>query len=655
MNPETGPSNHGAASNRKAKRPRRDGQTNQRAGRHDEGRDSSTNINTDIKNGTTRNRNRHRRNHRKRNASNDDTSEIPPTPANPIDETAEHDTTTPSTSRHQFSTVSFASQSSISAPSQRALSEILGYQHMTKVQQATLPSILQGHDVVAKAKTGSGKTTAFLLPILERLARTTANDDLDSTHYITAVVLSPTRELTQQIAVEFQKLSTFHPPSARIYLTLIGGTNIAKDKRQLASTTSTNHLRLLLATPGRLQDHLHQNTSNLVERLSRVQILCLDEADRLLDMGFRDALTMILKYMPPQYAGQGGVGVRQTLLFSATFPESLQSITHLAVRPSHKFIDTLDECESNANVQVVQHVLVVPLSRHIVAMEQILQRHIHERRSQNQPYKIMVFFTTARIAGFMTELFLAQQQHHHHDADHSYPYSTDNLWEIHSRKSQSHRTATSQKFHTGTNCLLFTSDVSARGVDYPNVSLVLQVGAPSDKAQYIHRLGRTARAGQPGRGVLLLCDFERVFLGEVEELDVRPLSASAVFPPMEEEQVELERHSLNRLLQTNDSLRGSAAAAYQAFLGYYNSNIRRLKLQSKRELVEIANEFATLIGFPEGQPPALLAKTVGKMQLRDVPGICIDREGGAGRGGGGWRGGGGGRGRSGGGRGGNGR
>lgn len=356
---------------------------------------------------------------------------------------------------------------------------------------------------------------------------------------------------------------------------------------------------------------------------------CLQFSDRLLDMGFRDELTKIISYMPREHQS----GVRQTLLFSATFPASLNSMTKLAVKPDHKFIDTLDEDEADANVQVLQQSLVVPLQHHILAMQHVLQQHIQECKSKMQSYKIIVFFTTARIAGFMAELFLAR-----------YPelYSSKNLWEIHSRKSQSHRMNVAKKFTDGSNCLLFSSDVSARGVDYPNVSFVLQVGAPSEKAQYIHRLGRTARAGNAGTGVLLLCDFERAFLKEVDDLDITRLDV----PAIEEKYVEEEEQETltQKLIQSNSKLQNSAASAYQAFMGYYNSNIKRLKLQNKHELVKISNEFATMLGFPEEEPPALLAKTVGKMGLKGVPGIRIDREGGAGRGNGAGRGGGRGRG-----------
>jgi ATP-dependent RNA helicase MSS116 len=268
----------------------------------------------------------------------------------------------------------------------------------------------------------------------------------------------------------------------------------------------------------------------------------------------------------------------------------------------------------------MQKSVVVPLHHHILAMHEIIQSHIRKCTSNGQKYKCIAFFTTARIAGFMSELFLARWPEH---------YSPKNLWEIHSRKSQSHRINVAKQFTAGDNCILFSSDVSARGVDYPNVSFVLQVGAPSEKAQYIHRLGRTARAGQAGEGVLMLCDFERVFMKEVEDLEISPLTTPAIL----QEQVQQEQQCLRQLLESNERLKASGASAYQAFLGYYNSNMRRLKLQSKQELVLIANEYATMIGFPEGQPPALLAKTVGKMQLKDVAGIRIDRGGSAERGG----------------------
>jgi ATP-dependent RNA helicase MSS116 len=470
--------------------------------------------------------------------------------------------------------------------------------------------------------------TAFLLPIIEHLAVANADKNADKSNKITAVIMSPTRELANQISVEFDKLATFHPKMKSQSITMIGGTSIEKDKKRMQRDPN---IRVLIATPGRLQDHLQQNTAGIVERLSEVGVLCLDEADRLLDMGFRKELERIMSYMPQKHAG----GERQTLLFSATFPDAIKDITKVAMRPNYELIDTLDPNEGSTNEQVVQMSLVTPIQHHMIALEHVLQEHIEERKSKNQAYKIIVFFVTARAAGYTAELFRADPRYPHYD--------DDNLLEMHSRKSQSYRTNVAKKFTSRSNVIMFSSDVSARGVDYPGVTAVVQVGAPSEKAQYIHRLGRTARAGNSGVGIIILSDFERVFLRELDDMDIKPFTTLAVLSDGEAQE---EQQHFKKMFASNEGLQNSAKSAYQAFLGYYNSNVRRLRLQNKEELVRIANEYATVLGFPEGSPPAILAKTVGKMGLKGTPGIVIEKGppggGGGGRGGppGGGRGGG---------------
>ena len=469
-----------------------------------------------------------------------------------------------------------------------------------------------------------------MLPIIESLSE--ANKSNENHDNISAVILSPTRELANQISVEFEKLATFHPKMKSQSITLIGGTNIDKDRKQLERD---HNIRVVIATPGRLQDHLAKNTANIIGRIARVDILCLDEADRLLDMGFRQELEKIMGYMPRVHEDTGEE--RQTLLFSATFPEAMKDITRVAMRPDFQLIDTLDEHEGDANVQVIQKCLVTPLQHHMIALEHVLQDHIEEQKSKNQAYKIIVFFTTARIAGYTAELFRADPRYPH--------YNERNLLEMHSRKSQSYRTNVAKKFTSESNVVLFSSDVSARGVDYPDVTAVLQVGAPSDKAQYIHRLGRTARAGNSGVGIIILSDFEQVFLKDLSDSEVENFEMK-----LSSEEAKQEQEHFRKLIDSNADLKKSAIAAYQAFLGYYNSNVRRFRIDGKKELVQIANEYATILGFPEGQPPELQAKTVGKMGLKGVPGINVERfkgqPGGGGRGrGGGGRGGGPGRGR----------
>jgi ATP-dependent RNA helicase MSS116 len=195
------------------------------------------------------------------------------------------------TSRHQFSNTTFAICSGqVSQNSLKAIREdVLHYDHLTKVQAETLPVILRGHDVLAKAKTGSGKTTAFLLPIIEHLAARKQRGD------VAAVIILPTRELANQIGAEFHKLATFHKGLNRQVAIWIGGTKIDKDKKRISSK---DPISVIIATPCQALNLLGQNVGNIQQRLSNVNILCLDEADRLLDMGFRNELIKIMDYVP---------------------------------------------------------------------------------------------------------------------------------------------------------------------------------------------------------------------------------------------------------------------------------------------------------------------------------------------------------------------
>ncbi|KAF0694408.1 Aste57867_14705 [Aphanomyces stellatus] len=459
----------------------------------------------------------------------------------------------------------------ISTPSMRALTQVMGYEKLTKVQAATLPVILQGQDVLAKSKTGTGKTMAFLVPTIETLTRNLLRPKKHAKP-VSALILSPSRELASQIQVEATKLATFHP--FRIAC-LVGGVSMTKDLRRLKDP-----IDVLVATPGRLQDHLKSDTEDLVARLAGIQILVLDEADRLLDMGFRRDIERLLAFLPT---------ARQTLLFSATLPTSLSDIQRLALKPDHAFIDTVGDDQDQTNAHVAQSVVTCAFDEHIVMLDKLLHDHI----AAGSPYKIIVFFPTARTAGFMAQLF--------HEA--KYP-----ILEMHSRKSQSHRTKTAAAFRAHDNQILFSSDVSARGVDYPDVTLVVQVGL-TEREQYIHRVGRTGRAGKLGQGILLLSDFETPFLDELDDMAIETKTdVSRTSPPP-------RIASALAKVQKNASLRKAAEQSYQAWLGYYNSNVKRIQM-NKKQLVHRAEEYSRIMGLDE--VPPLLKQTVSKMGLQGM-------------------------------------
>ncbi|KAF1335328.1 Dead/deah box RNA helicase, partial [Globisporangium splendens] len=467
----------------------------------------------------------------------------------------------------------------ISDRSKRVLTQQMKYEFLTHVQNETIPLILDGQDVLAKGKTGNGKTIAFLLPSIEKLVQEKEQAHCDKDTKIATLVISPTRELANQIAVEAEKLTSAHNMRTAC---LVGGTSMNSDLKQLANPKP---LDVLVATPGRLQAHLDDNSGNIRQKLANLRVLVLDEADRLLDMGFRKEIMKIISVLPKN---------RQTLLFSATLPESTEELKDVALREDYAFVDTIQEDDHQTNVQTVQEFVTCDLPTVIPAVEHILVEHMQ----QQFEYKVIVFLPTARAAQFMAQLFVKAK----------FP----NVLEMHSRKSQSARTKAADAFRKGKNVIMFSSDVSARGVDYPDVSLVLQVGL-TDRDQYIHRLGRTARAGMEGRGILVLADFETPFLKDLVDL---PLTEKAI--PADSAGKAFRTTQALTQLKPGSELEKSAQQSYQAFLGFYNSNQKKLGLD-KETLVELAEHYSHLVGLDE--TPRLDKKILRKMGLFGVKGL----------------------------------
>ncbi|CAH8346390.1 unnamed protein product [Eruca vesicaria subsp. sativa] len=447
-----------------------------------------------------------------------------------------------------------------------------GYETMTVVQEATLPIILKGKDVLAKAKTGTGKTVAFLLPSIEVVVKTPPTSPDNKRPPILALVICPTRELANQAATEANTLLKYHPTIG--VQVVIGGTRLGLEQKRM----QTNPCQILVATPGRLKDHI-ENTPGLATRLKGVKVLVLDEADHLLDMGFRKDIERILSAVPKE---------RQTFLFSATVPEEVRQMCLVALRRDHEFINCVHEGTGETHQQVKQMHMIASLDKHFSLLYTLLRAHI----ADNVDYKVIVFCTTAMVTKLVADLLGELNL---------------NVREIHSRKPQSYRTRVSNEFRKSKGLILVTSDVSARGVDYPDVTLVLQVGLPKDREQYIHRLGRTGRKGKEGEGILLLAPWEEYFLSSLKDL---PITKSSL-PPTDPETVKKVQKALCHVEMRNKE------AAYQAWLGYYNS--QKMIGRDKERLVELANEFSRSMGLDN--PPAIPKLILGKMGLKNVPGL----------------------------------
>ncbi|XP_043716784.1 DEAD-box ATP-dependent RNA helicase 31-like isoform X2 [Telopea speciosissima] len=447
-----------------------------------------------------------------------------------------------------------------------------GYERMTEVQEATLPVILKGKDVLAKAKTGTGKTVAFLLPAIEVVVKSPPVDRDQKRPPILVLVICPTRELANQAAAEANTLLKYHP-SIGVQV-VIGGTRLPLEQKRMKASPC----QILVATPGRLRDHIG-NTAGFATRLMGVKVLVLDEADHLLDMGFRKDIERIIAAVPKQ---------RQTLLFSATVPEEVRQICHIALKRDHEFINTVEEGSEETHSQVRQMHLVAPLDKHFSLLYVLLKEHI----SEDVDYKVLVFCTTTMVTKLVADLLSELNL---------------NVREIHSRKPQSYRTRVSDEFRKSKGLILVTSDVSARGVDYPDVTLVIQLGVPSDREQYIHRLGRTGRKGKEGQGILLLAPWEDFFLSSVKDLPIE----KAPIPSVDPDTRKKVEKALSHVEMKNKE------AAYQAWLGYYNSN--KNVGRDKCRLVELANEFSRSMGLDN--PPAIPKLVLGKMGLKNVRGL----------------------------------
>lgn len=444
---------------------------------------------------------------------------------------------------------------------------------MTKVQEATLSACLEGKDALVKARTGTGKSAAFLLPAIETVLKASRKKSAQRVPPIDVLILCPTRELASQIAAEANVLLKYHEGIG--VQTLVGGTRFKEDQKRL----ECDPCQIIVATPGRLLDHI-ENKSGFSTRIMGLKMLILDEADHLLDLGFRKDIEKLVDCLPRR---------RQSLLFSATVPKEVRRISQLVLKREYDYVDTVG-LGLETNPKVKQFYLVAPHEQHFQVVHHLLSSHI----SEVPDYKVIVFCTTAMMTSLMFSLFHEMKM---------------NVREIHSRKPQLYRTRISDEFKETKRVILITSDVSARGMNYPDVTLVIQVGLPVDREQYIHRLGRTGREGKEGEGILLLAPWEQYFLDDIKDLPMENWPVPRLDPRVK---VKMEE----AMEKMDTSVKESA---YHAWLGYYNS-VREVG-RDKTTLVELANQFSESIGLDK--PPSLFRRTALKMGLKDIPGIRI--------------------------------
>jgi ATP-dependent RNA helicase DDX10/DBP4 len=418
---------------------------------------------------------------------------------------------------------------------------------MTPIQTLALPKALSGRDVLGAARTGSGKTLSFLIPVLERLYRL----KWGPADGLGALIISPTRELAMQIFDVLRSIGGAHTFSAGL---IIGGKDVATEKARLS------RMNILVATPGRLLQHMDET---LGFDAGNVQLLVLDEADRILDMGFQNTLDAVVQNVPKS---------RQTLLFSATQTKRVKDLARLSlVEPEYVAVrDKEGEQEGAVPKSLSQHYMVVPLEKKLDVLYSFVRMHLKN--------KTLVFLSSCRQVQFVHETFCRLRP-------------GLSVLCLHGKQKQAKRLQIFTEFSRAQHAVLLATDIAARGLDFPAVDWVLQIDAPEDADTYVHRVGRTARYQSKGNSLLfLLPSEEQGALAALEKKRIAPEKIKA-----RESKTQSIANQLQSFLFQDPELK---YLGQKAFVSY----VRSVHLQRDKATFDVTalalDKFAGALGLP---------------------------------------------------------
>ncbi|KAG0270551.1 ATP-dependent RNA helicase dbp4 [Actinomortierella ambigua] len=437
---------------------------------------------------------------------------------------------------------------------------------MTDIQRKALPLGLCGRDILGAAKTGSGKTLGFLVPMLENLYRKKwgPQDGLG------ALVISPTRELAVQIFEVLRKIGREHSFSAGL---VIGGKDW-KIERELIT-----RMNILVCTPGRLLQHMDQSAGFDCDQL---QVLVLDEADRILDMGFKKTINAIVENLPKQ---------RQTMLFSATQTKSVKDLARLSLKEP-EYVAVHEKAEHATPQGLSQYYMTVPLDQKLDVMFNFIKTHLTA--------KAIVFLSSCKQVRFVFETFCKLHP--------GVP-----LLHLHGKQKQQKRAETYAKFAAQKAAYLFCTDIAARGLDFAAVSWVIQLDCPEDAETYIHRVGRTARYESSGQAMLMLLPSEEA--GMVQALEKAKVPVQEVKlkqDPKDAAKAPIQKQ-LQRLCFNDPEIK---YLGQKAFISY----MRSVYLQKDKTIFDVAalpaEAFASSLGLPGAPKIKFIAKSNAKNAMR---------------------------------------
>ncbi len=414
----------------------------------------------------------------------------------------------------------------------------LGYETATEVQAKSIPILLNGEDIIGSAKTGSGKSLAFLIPAAEVLLKNMNSEGIQ------VLVLSPTRELAMQL---FNVAKDLLRDNGTICSIVIGGGK----RKQESDALKSGNVKLLVATPGRLLDHM-ANTKGF--KYDNIKVLVIDEADKILNIGFEEELKEILRMIPKE---------RQTMLFSATMNEKVEDLIKLSMK-SYESVRIKSTEPTVSSLE--QGYLIIDADKKFLFLFTFIKK--------NMKRKIIVFFSTCKEVEFFSSLL---------------NYVDVPVLSITGDYKQQKRTTTFMEFCGMEKGILLCTDVAQRGLDIPDVDWVLQYDPPHDYEEYLHRVGRTARgANQGGKALIMILPNE---IGFIRKLQQNKINISEFEFP--ENKLAKVQEQLEKLVCKKDHyLMQSATEAYRAYIHAYNAQTNKEDFNlDKLDLMKLCKSF----------------------------------------------------------------
>ncbi|KAL5276919.1 DDX31 family protein [Megaselia abdita] len=415
------------------------------------------------------------------------------------------------------------------------LSDLLSIKELTTVQQKAIPKALEGHDILVRSQTGSGKTLAYALPIVQKLQE--IRPKLTRDIGIVALVIVPTRELALQTYELFVKL-------LKPFTWVVPGIITGGEKRKAEKNRLRKGINILIGTPGRLVDHLLHTE---MFKLHKLQFLALDEADRLLDMGYERDVRQVVEAIQEHKTKENEEGPIQRLLLSATLTPGVQRLAGLALKDP-LFIDNseeepqfgpsinddydkaIDQAMDQGNLVIPENLklvyTLVPPKLRLVSLAGVLATEIGKKKM-----RALVFMSTIEMVNFhhdlmneaLTQKILDEEDEEEESDDESEEPLLKGVrfFKLHGSMTQTERSGVFKAFKESKCGVLLTTDVTGRGIDFPELDLVIQYSPPQKIADFVHRVGRTARAGKSGKAILFLGPSETPFVRKLEDKRIR--------------------------------------------------------------------------------------------------------------------------------------